>query len=68
MVAAANYGIDYQAVFSSTLLKVIEPIKTFAGPPPNAYQQQAHGFAGQFNGINALVCMRLPVALVVASG
>jgi len=55
MIAAANYGIDYDAVFNSTLLKIIEPIKTFAGPPPDHYQQQAHGFAGQFNGINSMV-------------
>jgi len=55
MVACANYGIDYQAVFASTLIKVIEPIRTFAGPPPDAYMQQAYGFAGQFNGINSLV-------------
>jgi len=30
-------------------------VKTFAGPPPDAYQQQAPGFAGQFNGINSMV-------------
>ncbi|KAM0450000.1 hypothetical protein ACHAO4_006879 [Trichoderma viride] len=55
MVACANFPIDYQAITSSTLIKTIEPIKTFAGPPPDQYQQQATGFAGQFNGINQLV-------------
>lgn len=55
MVACANYPIDYSAVTSSTLIKTIEPIKLFAGPPPDQYQQQATGFAGQFNGINQMV-------------
>lgn len=55
MVACANNPIDYSAVTSSTLIKTIEPIKTFAGPPPDQYQQQAFGFAGQFNGINQMV-------------
>jgi hypothetical protein len=56
MVASARFGVDYQAVFSSTLINVVEPVVTFAGPPPNQYQQQATGFAGQFNGINQMVC------------
>jgi hypothetical protein len=64
MVAAANYGIDYQAALSSTLIKAIEPVKTFAGPPPDQYQQQAYGFAGQFNGINSLVCTYFPIPTV----
>ncbi|KAL6819070.1 transmembrane amino acid transporter domain-containing protein [Trichoderma camerunense] len=55
MVACANYPIDYSAVTNSTLIKSIEPIKLFAGPPPDQYQQQATGFAGQFNGINQMV-------------
>lgn len=55
MVAAANYGIDYQVITNSTLIHTIEPVKTFAGPPPDAYQQQAYGFAGQFNGVNSMV-------------
>ncbi|PNP59598.1 hypothetical protein THARTR1_00771 [Trichoderma harzianum] len=55
MVACANYPIDYSAVTNSTLIKTIEPIKLFAGPPPDQYQQQATGFAGQFNGINQMV-------------
>jgi hypothetical protein len=56
MIAAANFAIDYEAVTASTLIKGIEDVKTFAGPPPDQYQQQAFGFAGQFNGINAMVC------------
>ena len=55
MVAAAHYGIDYEVITNNTLINAIEPVKTFAGPPPNAYQQQAYGFAGQFNGINSMV-------------
>ncbi|UKZ83158.1 hypothetical protein TrVFT333_010963 [Trichoderma virens FT-333] len=55
MVACANYPIDYSAITASTRIKTIEPIKLFAGPPPDAYQQQATGFAGQFNGINQMV-------------
>ncbi|EEP77878.1 predicted protein [Uncinocarpus reesii 1704] len=55
MVACSNFGIDYEAVTRSTLIKEIGPVRTFAGPPPDQYQQQAHGFAGQFNGINQLV-------------
>ena len=63
MVAASHFGIDYQAITSSTLINTIEPVKTFAGPPPDAYQQQAPGFAGQFNGINSMVCKCLSVPL-----
>ncbi|EAS31534.3 amino acid transporter [Coccidioides immitis RS] len=55
MVASANFGIDYAAVTRSTLIKEIGPVRTFAGPPPDQYQQQAHGFAGQFNGVNQMV-------------
>lgn len=43
MVAAANYGIDYHFIFNSTLINVAEPVKTFAGPPPDAYQMSAYG-------------------------
>lgn len=59
MVAASHFGIDYGVITNSTLIKNIEPVKTFAGPPPDAYQQQAYGFAGQFNGINSMVCKYL---------
>jgi hypothetical protein len=55
MVASSHYGIDYEVVTSSTLINTIEPVQTFAGVPPDAFQQQAYGFAGQFNGINSLV-------------
>jgi amino acid permease len=55
MVAVSHWGPDYEVIIKSTLINVIEPIKTFVGPPPNAYQQQAYGFAGQFNGINNMV-------------
>ncbi|KAL7923804.1 transmembrane amino acid transporter domain-containing protein [Trichoderma austrokoningii] len=55
MVACANFPIDYSAVLNSTRIKDIESVKTFAGPPPDQYQQQATGFAGQFNGINQMV-------------
>ena len=60
MVAASHFGIDYPVITDSTLINKIEPVKTFAGPPPDDFQQQAHGFAGQFNGINSLVCKCLP--------
>lgn len=43
MVAAANYGVDYSLILNSTLIKTIGPVKTFAGPPPDAYQQSAYG-------------------------
>jgi len=55
MVASARLPIDYDAVFASTLLKTIEPVKTFAGPPPALYQQQTTGFASQFNAVNIMV-------------
>jgi hypothetical protein len=55
MVACANFPIDYSAITQSTRIKSIESVKTFAGPPPDQYQQQATGFAGQFNGINQMV-------------
>lgn len=43
MVAAANYGVDYSVITNNTLIKTIEPVRTFAGPPPDAYQQSAYG-------------------------
>jgi hypothetical protein len=57
MVAASHYAPEYSVVLNSTILqpKVPTAIKTFAGPPPDAYQQQAFGFAGQFNGVNQMV-------------
>jgi hypothetical protein len=64
MVAASHFGIDYDAVLNSTLIKTIGPVKTFAGPPPDQFQQQAPGFAGQFNGINSMVCECLLLAVL----
>jgi hypothetical protein len=46
MVAASHFAIDYQAVTASTLINTIEPVATFAGPPPAQFQQQSPGFAG----------------------
>lgn len=57
MVAAAKYAPYYEPVVQSTLLpKTIMPIKTFAGVVPDAYQQQAYGFAGIFNGVDSMIC------------
>jgi amino acid permease len=57
MVAASKgiSGIDFQAVYSSTRIKGENPVVTFSGPPPNIYQQQADGFAGQFGGVNQMI-------------
>ena len=55
MYAARNNPINYQAVTKSTLISKIEPVRWFAGAPPDAYQQQAHGFAGQLSGVNTLI-------------
>lgn len=56
MYASANNPIDYQVVTKSTLIKTIEPIRTFASRPPAQYQQQATGFASQFNAVDSMVC------------
>ncbi|THC89426.1 hypothetical protein EYZ11_011127 [Aspergillus tanneri] len=55
MIACSHFGIDYQAVISSTRINRIEAVKRFAGPRPDQYQQQATGFTGQFNGVDQLV-------------
>jgi len=55
IVAAFKNLPDYDFVFASTLLKTIEPVKTFAGKVPDIYQTQAHGFAAQFNGVDSMV-------------
>lgn len=55
MCAAALYLPYYPAVTKSTLIKTIEPVVTFAGQPPNQYQQQVPGFASQFNAVNTMV-------------
>jgi hypothetical protein len=54
-------GIDFQAVFASTRVQTQEAIRTFAGPPPDHYQQQANGFAGQFGGVNSMICAHSPL-------
>lgn len=56
MYASNNNAIDYEVVTKSTLIKTIEPVKTFAGQPPAQYQQQATGFASQFNAVDSMVC------------
>lgn len=56
MVASRKYGIFYEPVFGSTLLSKQLPVTTFAGEVPDNFQQQAHGFAAIFNGINSMVC------------
>ncbi|TQV91887.1 hypothetical protein V2A60_006012 [Cordyceps javanica] len=56
MVAVAKYDIYYPPIFGSTILpKQKNPVKTFAGLVPDAYQQQARGFAGIFNGVDNMV-------------
>ncbi|KAJ3498815.1 hypothetical protein NLG97_g825 [Lecanicillium saksenae] len=56
MVAAAKFDIYYPPIFGSTILpKEKLPIKTFVGLVPDSYQQQAHGFAGIFNGVDNMV-------------
>lgn len=60
MCAAAIYKPYYPAVTKSTLIKTIEPIMTFAGQPPDHYQQQVPGFASQFNAVNTMVCESCP--------
>ncbi|KAJ6784059.1 hypothetical protein PWT90_00346 [Aphanocladium album] len=56
MVAVAKYEIYYPPIFGSTILpKEKLPVKTFAGLVPDNYQQQAHGFAGIFNGVDNMV-------------
>lgn len=56
MYASANNPIDYQVVTKSTLIKTIEPVRTFASRSPAQYQQQATGFASQFNAVDSMVC------------
>ncbi|KAF2152768.1 transmembrane amino acid transporter [Myriangium duriaei CBS 260.36] len=55
LYACSHYLPDYSVVINSTLIKTIEAVKTFAGPPPSEYQQQAPGFAGQFNGVDQMI-------------
>ena len=67
MVAAANFPVNYGATTKGTRIHHIEPIKTFAGAPPSAYQPAATGFAGQLNGVNQMVCMYLPSRLLLTA-
>ncbi|OTA22661.1 hypothetical protein BTJ68_12773 [Hortaea werneckii EXF-2000] len=66
MYASANNPIDYQVVTKSTLIKTIEPIGTFASRPPAQYQQQATGFASQFNAVDSMVYAYSGALLFVA--
>lgn len=66
MIAAATYEPLYSAVTRSTLIKTIEPIVTFAGQPPDQYQQQVPGFASQFNAVNTMVYAYAGALLFVA--
>ncbi|KAI7192521.1 amino acid transporter-like protein [Hortaea werneckii] len=66
MYASANNPIDYQVVTKSTLIKTIEPIRTFASGPPAQYQQQATGFASQFNAVDSMVYAYSGALLFVA--
>lgn len=64
MAAAATYEPFYQAVTKSTLIKTVEPIVTFAGQPPDQFQQQVPGFASQFNAVNNMVCKCCSIARI----
>jgi hypothetical protein len=56
MIASSAYKPYYPAVTKQTLVKTIEPIRTFAGTPPAEFQQQSVGFSSQFNAVNTMVC------------
>ncbi|KAI7538754.1 amino acid transporter-like protein [Hortaea werneckii] len=66
MYASANNPIDYQVVTKSTLIKTIEPVRTFASRSPAQYQQQATGFASQFNAVDSMVYAYSGALLFVA--
>ncbi|EXJ87654.1 hypothetical protein A1O1_04578 [Capronia coronata CBS 617.96] len=66
MVAAAHFAPYYPAITRSTLIQTIEPIKVFAGIPPDQYQQQAPGFAATFNAVNTMVYAYAGALLFVA--
>ncbi|KAM0719427.1 hypothetical protein Q7P37_005332 [Cladosporium fusiforme] len=66
LVAAGLYDPYYPAVTKSTLIKVIEPVVTFAGQPPAQYQQQVPGFASQFNAVNTMVYSYAGALLFIA--
>ncbi len=65
--AAATNGPDPTVAIQTTLIKTIEPVKTFIGTPPAAYQQQTTNiFAAQFNGIDTIVYAYSGALLFVA--
>ncbi|KAK5120417.1 hypothetical protein LTR85_006356 [Meristemomyces frigidus] len=66
LVACSNYAPEYTVIFKSTLIKTVEPIMTFAGPPPAQYQQQVVGFASQFGAVNVMVYAYSGALLFVA--
>lgn len=66
MIAAGTHKPYYPAVIKQTLIKTIEPIKVFAGTPPQQYQQQALGFSSQFNAVNTMVYSYAGALLFVA--
>lgn len=66
MVASSKFGVDYTYIFNSTLLKDKLPVKTFAGPPPDMYQQQSTGFSAQFNAVDSMVYAYSGAILFVA--
>jgi len=55
IAAACKYSPDYQYLEASTLIKTIEPIKTFVGKVPDQYQESAYGFSAVLTGVNNLV-------------
>lgn len=55
LYACSHHAPEYSVVNASTLIKTQGNIVTFAGPPPSEYQQQASGFAGQFNGVDSML-------------
>lgn len=55
IVAVCKYAPDYEYLEAATLINVIEPVKTFAGVVPDAYQQSAYGFSAQLTAVNNIV-------------
>ncbi|KAJ5833190.1 Transmembrane amino acid transporter family protein [Penicillium riverlandense] len=66
MVASSKFGVDYTYIFNSTRLKDKLPVMTFAGPPPDMYQQQSTGFSAQFNAVDSMVYAYSGAILFVA--
>lgn len=66
MVASVAFKPYYPAITKSTLIKTIEPIRTFAGTPPQQFQQQSVGFSSQFNAVNTMVYAYAGALLFVA--